>query len=199
MAMKSGSRWASGAGRQAASGPALAPSGRWWGAVLGRQSWLRRDWAEGGAGDEGEGEGGGGGCLQGAAGGEGGDGGYVAAVVEEAAAGGWLENAGGGCHPARGSAHRQVVHGGARSPGSPDRRSSHPLLWSRLLHLSLPSEPGGGDLGGMRHGEPSGGRQEEDPVPGEAQEKSGGGPGPGVAPAPPQAVRAWPCGPRGSR
>lgn len=82
---------------------------------------MRCDWAVGGAVDEG------GGCLQGEAGVEELDGGYVAVVVEEAAVDGWPEHGGGGCHPASGFAHRQVVHGGAHSPGTPGCRSIHPL------------------------------------------------------------------------
>jgi len=37
MAKKSGSHWVSGAGRQAASGPVQAQSGRWWEGAPGRQ------------------------------------------------------------------------------------------------------------------------------------------------------------------
>lgn len=68
----------------------------------------------------------GGGCLQGGAGVEVGDGGYVAVVVEEVAVGGWPGHGDGGCHPALGPAHRQVVHGGAQNPGTPGYRSIHP-------------------------------------------------------------------------
>lgn len=189
--MKSGSHWAGGAGRQAASGPVKAQSGLWWAEAHGGQSWVRCDWAVGAAVDEG------GGCLQGVAGVEGEDGGYVAVVVGEAAAGGW--HGGGDFRPAWGSAHRQVVHGGAHSPGSPGCRSSHPLPWSRLLRLCLPSEARDDAPGGARHGGPVGGQRGEGPGLGEAQEKSGGGPGLGVGPVAPQAVWAWPCGPQGSR
>lgn len=35
--MRSGSRWVGGVGRQAASGPAQAQSGRWWEGARGRQ------------------------------------------------------------------------------------------------------------------------------------------------------------------
>lgn len=83
----------------------------------------------------------GGGCLQGVAGVEGGDGGCVAVAVEEVAVGGW--------HLAWGSAHKQVVHDGVHSPGC---RSSHPLPWSHLPHLCLPSEAGDDDPGEMCHG-----------------------------------------------
>lgn len=147
---------------------------------------MRCDWAV----DEG------GGCLQGVAGVEGGDGGYVAVVVEEAAVGGWPRHGGGGCHPAWGSAHRQVVHGGAHSPGTPGCRSSHPLPWSRL-HLCLPSDPGDDDPGGVCHGGPMGAQPGEGPGLGVAQEKSGGGLG--FGPVAPQVVWAWPYGLQGSR
>lgn len=153
---------------------------------------MRCDWAVGGAADEGEG------CLQGVAGV---DGGYVAVAVAvaEAAVGGWSEDGGGGCHPAWGSAHRQAVHGGAHSPGSPGCKSSHPLPWSRLLHLCLPSEVGGDDPGGVGHGGPVVGQQGEGPGLGEAQEKNGGGQGQGVGPVAPRVAWAWPYGPQGSR
>lgn len=154
---------------------------------------MRCDWAVGGAVDEG------GGCLQGVAGVEGGDGGYEAVVVGEAAVGGWSLHGGGGCHPAWGSAHTQVVHGEAHSPGSPGCRSSHPLPWSRLLHLCLPSEVGDDDPGVMCHDGPVGGQRGEGPGPGEAQEKSGGGLGLGVGPVVPQVVWAWPYGPQGNK
>lgn len=152
---------------------------------------MRCDWAEGGAVDEG------GGCLQGVAEEE--DGGCVAVVGGEAAVGGWPGHGGGGCRLAWGSAHRQVVHGGARSPGSPGCRSSHPLPWSHLLLLCLPSEAGDDDPGEVCHGGPVGGQQGEGPGLGEAQEKSGGGLGLGLGPVGQQVVWAWPCGPQGSR
>lgn len=101
--------------------------------------------------------------------GEVGDGGYAAVVVREVAVGGWHEGA--GCPPARGLAHRQVVHDGARSPGSPGCRNIHPLLWSPLLHLCLPSAVGADDV--VCHGGPAEGQQGEDPGLGKVLEKSG--------------------------
>lgn len=153
---------------------------------------MRCDWAVDG----------GGGCLQGEAAVVGGDGGCVAVVVAEGAVGGW--HGGGGCHPAWGSAHRQVVHGGVHSPGSPGCRSSHPLPWSRrrhhhLLHLCLPSEAGDDGPGGVRHGGPVGGQRGEGPGLGEAREKSDEGLGLGVGPVAPRVVWAWLYGPQGSR
>lgn len=106
---------------------------------------------------------------------------------------------GGGCHPEWSSAHRQVVHGGAHSPGSPGCRSTRPL--PRIPHLLLypPSEARGDDSGGVTHGESAEGRQGEAPGLGRAQEKSGGALGQVVFPVAHQVVQAWPCGPQGSR
>lgn len=192
--MKSGIRWVGAAGQQAASGPAQAPSGPWWGGVHGRQSWGRCDWAAGGAGDEG------GGCLLGGAGVEAVDGGYVAVVVGEVAVGGWpgheVEGGGAGCHPAWGSARKQGVHGGGHSPGC---RSSRPLPWSPLLHPCPPSEAGGDDPGGICHGGLEGGQRGGGPGLEEAREKSAEGQERGGGPGAPQVLRAWPYGPQGSR
>lgn len=145
---------------------------------------MRCDWVVGVTVDEG------GGCLQGGAGVEGGDGGYVAVVVEEAAVGGWPDCGGGGFHPAWSSAHRQVVHGGAHSPGSPGCRNSYPLPQSHLLHLCLPSEVGDDDPGGMCHDGLVGVQRGEGPGLGEAQEKSDGGLGLVVGPVAPPVVWA---------
>lgn len=184
--MRIGSHWADGAGRQAEPGPVLARSGRWWEEAHGGQSLVRCDWAEGG------------GCLQGGAAVEGWDGGYAAVAAWEVAVGGWPGHEGGGCHPAWGLAHRQEVHGGAHSPGSPGCRSSRPPPWNPLLHLCPPSEAGDDDPGGVHHGGPMGGQRGEDPGLGEVLEKSGEGPGLGVCPAVPQEGWAWPYGLQGS-
>lgn len=109
----------------------------------GGQSSVRCGWAAG------EAEGEGGGCLRDAAEGEGGDEGCVA--VGEAAVGGWRVRVGGGSHPAWGSARRQEVRDGVRSPGSPGCRSSRPPPWSHLLHPCPPSEGEDGDLDEVRH------------------------------------------------
>lgn len=145
----------------------------------------------------------GGDCLQGAAESEGWDAGCVAVIVGEAAVGGWPRHVDEGC-PVWGSAHRQVVHGGAHNPGSPGR-SSRPLPRTRLLHLCLPNEAGDDDPDGQCHGGPVGRLRGVGPGLGEAQEKSGEGPQPGpgpglgVCPGAPQVARAWPYGPQGSK
>lgn len=153
---------------------------------------MRFDWAEAGAGDEG------GGCLQDVVVVEGQDEGYVVEVVVEVAVGGWPGHVDVGCHPAWGSAHRQVVHGGAHSPGSPGCRSTHPPPWNHLLHLCLPNEAEDDDPGGVCHGGLVEGQWAERPEFVEAQEKSDEGLGLGVCPVVPQVVWAWPYGPQGS-
>lgn len=127
-----------GAEQKVEPGSAQAQSGQWWEGLSGRQSWVRCERAVGGD------------CSQGEAAEEAGDGGCEAVVVWEEAVGGWPGRGGEGFHLAR----RQGVHGVDHSPGTPDCRSSHPLPWNRLLHLSHPSEVGGGDSGGVCHGGP---------------------------------------------
>lgn len=82
--MKSGTRWGGGAGQQTASGFVAVRSGPWWAAARGGQSWVRCDWAAGGA------EGEDGGCSPDEVGVAGEDGGCVAVAAEVAEAGGQL-------------------------------------------------------------------------------------------------------------
>ena len=89
-----------------------------------------------------------------------------------------------------------MVHGGARSSGTPGCRSSHPLQWG---HLCLPSAAGHDDHDVVCRGGTPGGQRGEDPGSEEAQEKSGVGLGLGVGPVAPQVVSAWPYGLQGSR
>lgn len=151
---------------------------------------MRSDWAVTVVGDEEEG------CLQDVAVVEGLDEGCVIAVGE--AVGGWPVHVDVGCHPAWDSAHRQVVHGGAHSLGSPGYRSSHHPPWNHLLHLCLPTEARDDDPGGLCHDGPVEGRQAEHPEPGEAQGKNDEGRGLGVYPGGPQVVSALPYGLQGN-
>lgn len=148
--------------RQVVSGPVQAQSGQWWAGDHGGQSLVKCDWVVVAEVDEG------GDCLKGRAGG------CVAVAAEEAAVGGWPEHVGEGCHLVWGFAHRQVVHGGGHSPGTPGCRSSHPFPLNCLLHLCLPSGVEDGPVGVVHDGLVVG-QQREDPDFVEAQEKSGVG------------------------
>lgn len=153
------------------------------------QSWERCEWTVDGLDDVGVG------CLQGESGVQEWDVSYGAARA--AAVGGWSVRVEWGFHSVWGSARRQVVHGGAHSPGSPGGRSYHRLPRSHPLHMYLPNGMEDDDQGERCHGGSAGGQDGEYLGLGEALEKSGKVQE--VCFAVPLVVWAWSYGPPGSK